>query len=149
MRSTTLAVFAASLAAYIISQTGGAAAAAPNDDVRAVVAQAVRPVMKQYGIPGMAVGVTVDGRHYVFDYGVASKATGKHVDAFTLFEIGSITKTFTASLVSYAQLTGKLSLADQVRADPPSLPGPSLDDVRPANLRTDTPRASPFECPAG
>src|ERR1700726_3167719 len=98
MRPTTLAAFAVSLAAYLISLTSGAAAL-PNDDVRAIVTQAVRPVMKQYGIPGMAVGVTLDGRHYVFDYGVASKATGKHVDDSTLFEIGSITKTFTASLV--------------------------------------------------
>jgi beta-lactamase class C len=134
MRLTLLAAFAVSLPAYIISQTGGALAALQNDDVQAVVAQAVRPVMKQYGIPGMAVGVTIDGRHYVFDYGVASKATGKHVDASTLFEIGSITKTFTASLVSYAQLIGKLSLSDEVSADLPSLRGTSFDNIRLLNL---------------
>jgi beta-lactamase class C len=147
MRSTALAVFAASLAAFIISQTGGAAAASPNDDVGAVVAQAVRPIMKQYGIPGMAVGVTVDGRHYVFDYGVASKATGKRVDASTLFEIGSITKAFTASLVSYAQLTGKLSLSDEVSADFPSLRGTSFDDVRLVNLGTHTAGGLPLQFP--
>ncbi len=66
--------------------------------------------MKQYGIPGMAVGVTIGGTHYLFNYGVASKATKARVEPSTLFEIGSITKTFTASLTSYAQLTGKLSL---------------------------------------
>jgi CubicO group peptidase (beta-lactamase class C family) len=147
MRSTTLTVFAASLAAYIISQTGGAAAALQNYDVQAVVTQAVRPVMKQYGIPGMAVGVTVDGRHYVFDYGVASKATGKHVDDSTLFEIGSITKTFTASLVYYAQLTGKLSLSDEVSADLPSLRGTSFDDVRLVNLGTHTAGGLPLQFP--
>jgi CubicO group peptidase (beta-lactamase class C family) len=147
MRSTTLAVFAASLAAYIISQTGGAAAAVQNDDVQAIVTQAVRPVMKQYGIPGMAVGVTVDGRHYIFDYGVASKATEKHVDASTLFEIGSITKTFTASLVSYAQLSGKLSLSDEVSADLPSLRGTSFDDVRLVNLGTHTAGGLPLQFP--
>jgi beta-lactamase class C len=146
MRSTTLAVFALSLAANITSQTGGAAAL-QNDDVQAVVTQAVRPVMKQYGIPGMAVGVTVDGRHYVFDYGVASKATGKPVDASTLFEIGSITKTFTASLVSYAQLAGKLSLSDEVSADLPSLRGTSFDDVRLVNLGTHTAGGLPLQFP--
>jgi beta-lactamase class C len=146
MRSTTLAVFAVSLAAYITSQTGGAAAL-QNDDLQAVVTQAVRPVMKQYGIPGMAVGVTVDGRHYVFDYGVASKATGKHVDDSTLFEIGSITKTFTASLVYYAQLTGKLSLSDEVSADLPSLRGTSFDDVRLVNLGTHTAGGLPLQFP--
>src|ERR1700681_3648703 len=148
MRSITLGVFAASLAAYTIRQPGGAAAAAVrNDDVQAVVTQAVLPVMKQYGIPGMAVGVTIDGRHYVFDYGVASKATGKHVDDSTLFEIGSITKTFTASLVSYAQLTGKLSLSDEVSADLPSLRGTSFDDVRLVNLGTYTAGGLPLLFP--
>jgi len=146
MRSTVLPTFAATLAAYVISQTG-AAAALRNDDVRAVVSQAVRPVMKQYGIPGMAVGVTVDGRHYVFEYGVASKATGKPVDASTLFEIGSITKTFTASLVSYAQLTGKLSLLDEVSTDFPSLRGTSFDRVRLVNLGTYTAGGLPLQFP--
>jgi beta-lactamase class C len=147
MRSTILAVVAASLAAYGISQPGGAAVLR-NDDVQAVVTQAVRPVMKQFGIPGMVVGVSVDGRHYVFDYGVASKATGKHVDASTLFEIGSITKTFTASLASYAQLTGKLSLSDVVSADLPSLRGTSFDDVRLVNLGTHTAGGLPLQFPS-
>lgn len=146
MRSITMAVFAASLAASITLQPSGAAAL-PNDDVHAIVTQVVRPVMKQYGIPGMAVGLTVDGRHYVFDYGVASKATGKHVDASTLFEIGSITKTFTASLVSYAQLTGKLSLSDEVSADFPPLRGTSFDKVRLVNLGTHTAGGLPLQFP--
>ena len=119
----------------------------PSADVRTAVAQAVRPIMKQYDIPGMAVGITVDGRHYVLDYGVASKATGKHVDASTLFEIGSITKTFTASLASYAQLTGKLSLSDEVSADLPSLRGTSFDRVRLVNLGTHTAGGLPLQFP--
>jgi beta-lactamase class C len=147
MRSTTLAAFAATLAAYVISQPGEAAAGSRDDDVQAIVTQAVRPVMKQYGIPGMVVGVTVDGRHYVFGYGVASKATGKHVDASTLFEVGSITKTFTASLASYAQLTGKLSLSDTVAADLPSLRGTSFDNVRLVNLGTHTAGGLPLQLP--
>jgi beta-lactamase class C len=147
MRSITLPIFAVSLAASIISQTSAASAALQHDDVQAIVSHAVRPVMKQFSIPGMAVGVTVQGRHYVFDYGVASKATGKHVDAATLFEIGSITKTFTASLVSYAQLTGKLSLSDEVSADLPSLRGTSFDDVRLVNLGTHTAGGLPLQFP--
>jgi hypothetical protein len=51
------------------------ATTAQDGDLRAFVTQTVRPVMKRYGISGMAVGLTVDGRHYVFDYGLASKAT--------------------------------------------------------------------------
>ncbi|MDQ2857970.1 MAG: beta-lactamase [Candidatus Eremiobacteraeota bacterium] len=103
--------------------------------------------MKQFRIPGMAVGVTVDGRSYVLNYGVASKATGKPVDASTLFEIGSITKTFTASLISYAQLTGKLSLSDEVSADFPSLRGTSFDHVRLVHLGTHTAGGLPLQFP--
>jgi len=139
MRLISHAFFAASLLANLRSQPA-AAAALQHDDVKTAVTQAVRPLMKQYGIAGMAVGVTVDGRHYVFNYGVASKATGSPVDSNTLFEIGSITKTFTASLVSYAQLTGKLSLSDTVSSDLPILRGTSFDHIRLINLGT-IPRA--------
>lgn len=135
MRCFSIA-FAVSLACVIISQTSSAGA--QRDDVRSVVNAAVRPVIEKYGIPGMVVGVTIDGRHYVFTYGVASKSTGKPVDASTLFEIGSITKTFTATLVSYAQLTGKLSLSDEASADLPSLRGTSFDRVRLVDLATHT-----------
>lgn len=147
MRPTFLTVFACSLAAAILLQTDAAGAALRNGDVRSAVTQAVRPVMKQYGIPGMAVGVSVDGRHYVFNYGVASKSTKNPVDAATLFEIGSITKTFTASLVSYAQLTGKLALSDEVSADFPPLQGSSFDDVRLVNLGTHTSGGLPLQFP--
>ncbi len=147
MRATILTIFAALPVVFLFSQSRAAAEEFPADDVRAVVTQAVRPVMTQYGIPGVAVGVTIDGRHYVFGYGVASKATGKHVDASTLFEIGSITKTFTASLASYAQLTGKLALSEAVSADFPSLRGTSFDHVSLVNLGTHTAGGLPLQFP--
>src|SRR4029077_1358940 len=80
-------------------------------------------------------------------YGVASESTGKPVNGSTLFEIGSITKTFTASLVSYAQITGKLSLSDKVSADFPSLRGTSFDDVRLVDLGTHTAGGLPLQFP--
>src|SRR5450755_4357558 len=76
-----------------------------QERVRAVVDMAVRPVMSKYKIPGMAVGVIVGDRTLVFDYGVASTKTRKRVTSTTLFEIGSISKTFTATLASYSQIS--------------------------------------------
>ena len=146
MRSISRVVFASSLAVHSIAQPA-AAGEIRNDEVEAIVTKAIRPMMTQYKMPGMAVGVTIDGRHYVFDYGVASKATGKRVDASTLFEIGSITKTFTASLASYAQLTGKLSLHDPVSADFPALRGTSFDHVRLVHLATHTAGGLPLQFP--
>ena len=126
----------------------GATAAEPSAVVAPIVSNVVLPLMKQYGIPGMAVGVTVGGRHYVFDYGVASRGTGRTVDASTLFEIGSISKTFTASLVSYAQLRGTLSLRDAVSARLPALRGTSFDAVRLVNLGTYTAGGLPLPFPS-
>jgi len=137
-------IFAATLATCVTSHASPAFA---RDDVRAIVTQAVRPLMKQYGIPGMAVGVTCGGRQYIFNYGIASKATGTSIDDATLFEIGSITKTFTASLVSYAQRTGALSLSDVASADLPSLRGTSFDRVRLVNLGTHTAGGLPLQFP--
>lgn len=117
--------------------------------LQVLVTQTIRPMMKQYGISGMAVGLTIGGRHYIFDYGFASKAAKTPVDGKTLFEIGSITKTFTASLVSYARLNGKLSLASDVGADLPSLHGTSFDHIRLINLGTYTAGGLPLQFPEG
>jgi beta-lactamase class C len=111
------------------------------------VAQAVRPVMESYGIPGMAVGIVVNGRSYVFDYGVASKATGKPVDSDTLFEVGSVSKTFTATLASYAQVAGRLSLSDNASKYLPSLRGSSFDQVTLLHLGTYTSGGLPLQVP--
>ncbi len=145
MRRNGVVIFAASLATWPVSQA--MPADARQDDVRTIVTQVVRPLMRQYGIPGLAVGITVRGRHYVLDYGVASKTTGKPVAGGTLFEIGSLTKTFTATLVSYAQLTDKLSLSDEAGADLPSLRGTSFDRIRLVNLGTYTAGSLPLQFP--
>lgn len=47
-----------------------------------------------------------------FSYGVASRETNRPVSEATIFEIGSVSKTFTATLGLYAQALGKLSLDD-------------------------------------
>ena len=66
--------------------------------------------MDKYRMPGMAVGITVAGKTYVFDYGEGRTATHQPVTPDTLFELGSLAKTFTATLAAYAQLSGNLSL---------------------------------------
>jgi len=122
-------------------------AAAQPPTVASIVAQAVRPIMRRYGIPGMAVGVVVNGRTYVLTYGVASKATQQPVNSSTLFEIGSVSKTFTATLASYEQLRGNLSLTDMASADLPALRGSSFDRVSLIELGTHTAGGWPLQVP--
>jgi beta-lactamase class C len=111
------------------------------------VAEPVRAVMQHHGIPGMAVGITLNGQTYVFNYGAASKATGKPVDNDTLFEIGSVSKTFTATLASYAQVTHQLSLSDNASKYLPILRGSTFDKVSLLDLGTYTSGGLPLQVP--
>jgi beta-lactamase class C len=112
-----------------------------------VVARAVLPVMKQYKIPGMAVAVLSHGKIFVYNYGMAETARRIPVSGQTLFEIGSVSKTFTATLTSYAQVTGKLSLSDTPGKYLPSLRGTNFDRVSLLNLGTHTAGGFPLQFP--
>lgn len=103
--------------------------------------------MQKDNIAGMAVGVVEDGKTYVFDYGVASRATRTLVTRKTLFELGSVSKTLTATLVSYAQVTGRLSLSDKTGKYLPSLAGCKFGNVSLLNLGTHTPGGLPLQVP--
>src|SRR3954470_2847196 len=130
---------------------GAADARCAADDQKEIVSQhitqAIRPVMEHYEIPGMAVGLVIDGQNYIFNYGMASKETGKPVDNNTLFEIGSVTKTFTATITSYAQVDGHLSLGDKVSRYLPSLKDTRFGDVTLLALGTHTPGGLPLQVP--
>ncbi|MFZ0517909.1 MAG: serine hydrolase, partial [Acidobacteriaceae bacterium] len=123
------------------------AADVTQQQIKTTVDAAVQPVMAKYGIPGMAVGITVAGKSYVFTYGVASTATRQPVTRDTLFEIGSISKTFTATLASYAQVMGNLSLADKTCKYLPALQGAPFGNVSLLNLGTHTPGGLPLQVP--
>ncbi|HYP32849.1 MAG TPA: serine hydrolase, partial [Burkholderiaceae bacterium] len=113
-----------------------AARAADDDRIRAVVESAIRPVMARYEIPGMAVALTLGGQPHVFTFGVASKEAGTPVSDATLFEIGSVSKTLTATLAGYAQATGKLSLGDHPGKYLPQLKGSPIDRATLLHLGT-------------
>jgi beta-lactamase class C len=112
------------------------------------IEQEVRPVMEEFGIPGMAVGIVHGDRRFISTYGVASRQTKAPVTAETLFEIGSVSKTFTAALASYAEDTGALSLADTPGKYIASLRGSALDKVTLLDLGTHTSGGMPLQVPA-
>src|ERR1700744_3651461 len=135
-----------SLLAAAIAAPAHAVATRGTDNEK-IVTGLIQPVMAPYGIPGRAVGNPLRGQPHVYNYGVASKATGQPVTAETLFEIGSISKTFTATLTAYAQITGKLSLSDTPGQYFPSLRGSNIDKVTLLNLGTHTPGGFPLQVP--
>lgn len=89
-----------------------AAVASPAvaDDLQTEVDRIVQPLMHKHAIPGMAVAVFADGQAHYFTYGVASKAERQPVSRDTLFEVGSLSKTYTATLAALANAEGKLDL---------------------------------------
>jgi beta-lactamase class C len=118
-----------------------------SDKISAAVDRAFRPLLKTHDVPGMAIAVTADGRQHFFSYGVAAKARNVPVTQDTLFEIGSISKTFTATLVSYAHALGKISLDDHPGKYMPQLRGSAVDAATLLNLGTYTAGGLPLQFP--
>ncbi|MFW8644832.1 serine hydrolase [Rhizobium beringeri] len=115
--------------------------------LKAISDSAIKPVMDKYGIPGMAVAITVDGEDHIFNYGVVSKDANTPVTATTMFELGSISKTFTVTLTSHAEVTRRLSLSDKVSRYLPSMKGKPFGDVALLNLGTHTAGGFPLQVP--
>ena len=115
--------------------------------IRAIVDTAIRPLMAEYDVPGMAVAVTVNGQAFVFNYGVASREKNTPVSEATLFEIGSISKTFTATLACYAQTLGQLSFDEHPSKYMPQLKGSAIDKVSLSHLGTYTAGGLPLQFP--
>ncbi|MES3023046.1 MAG: class C beta-lactamase [Pseudomonadota bacterium] len=115
--------------------------------IRAIVDKAIKPVMAEHDVPGMAIAVTVDGKSYFFNYGVASKETNTPVSEATLFELGSVSKTMTGTLATYAQVIGKLSLSDHPGKYISQLKGSAIDKASLLNLGTYTAGGLPQQFP--
>lgn len=109
--------------------------------------QAIKPLLEKNAIPGMAVALSVNGKHYFYNYGVASKETGQAVSNATLFELGSVSKAFTVTLATYAQAQGKLAMTDPVSRHVPYLRGSVFDNVNLFHLGTHTVGDFPLQLP--
>lgn len=116
-------------------------------DPAANIRQAVEQVMHEYNVPGIAVAVSNHGRRTFYNFGVASKVTCKAVTSDTFFEIGSVSKTFTATLATYAEAIGRLSLDDSPARYVPELGNSDLDKVNLIQLGTHTAGGFPLQVP--
>ncbi|HEC55247.1 MAG TPA: beta-lactamase [Gammaproteobacteria bacterium] len=116
-------------------------------DLRQVVDANVKPLMQQQGIAGLSVAVVNKGKVQYFNYGVADKASQQPVTQDTLFEIGSVSKTFTATLGGYAQASGKLKLSDIASEHLSALKGSAFDRISLLQLATYTPGGLPLQFP--
>ena len=73
------------------------------------------------GVPGSVLGVLADGEHHIVSYGVTSVENPLAITPQTLFQVASITKTFTATAVMLLVADGQVALDDPVAKHAPDL----------------------------
>jgi CubicO group peptidase (beta-lactamase class C family) len=83
----------------------------------------VQATAEKFGVPGAAVGVLVGGREEYACHGVTSVENPLPVDEHTLFTLGSVTKTVTATAVMRLVAEGRVDLAAPVRRYVPEVTG--------------------------
>ena len=81
----------------------------------------VEATATKFGIPGVAVGVWVDGQEVYACHGVTSVDNPLPVDRDTLFLLGSVTKTYTATALMRLVAEGRVELDAPVRRYVPEL----------------------------
>src|SRR5438067_3636421 len=85
------------------------------------ICSAVRGAMEETQTPGVAVGLLHKGKEHVAGFGVTSLENPLEVTPDTLFQIGSITKTFTGTAAMCLVERGELDLDVPVRTYLPEL----------------------------
>jgi D-alanyl-D-alanine carboxypeptidase len=98
---------------------GGSSTSSPPSQQPASLGGAIDPVvlaaMQQQNIPGMTVALAKQGTLlYVQGYGVSDLSTRQATGPGVIFEIGSITKQFTAALIMKLQEQGRLRVDDSI-----------------------------------
>ena len=125
-----------------------AASQAPaSPSLETQVDAAAKSMMQAYAIPGMAIAISHKGQQHFFEYGVASRESDQLVDRHTLFELGSISKLFTATLGAYAEARGTLNLSDNASQYLPALQGSAFDHISLLDLATYTAGGLPLQFP--
>ena len=117
----------------------GALSAVPAKDWRPKVDALVKPAVESGTVMGLAIGILQGGRTQTFGYGRVSAASEKAPDETTLFEIGSVTKVFTALALADMALEKLVALDDPLRKRlPDSVKAPTRDgrEITLENLST-------------
>lgn len=138
------ALFAAATIAMILP-----AMALDQAGFERIAARIFEPIMAEYDIPGLAVGVVLDGETHVFTAGLANPRAGTPVTTDTLFELGSVSKLFTVALAAEAEGDGLLSLDDTAGEHIPDLDGTAFGDLTLAALATHSTGGMPLHVPEG
>lgn len=141
-------IFFALLTAIVLNlHSASNASEVSREDALKATSAAVLPAMEKNQIPGIAVGLVIGEKTYIFNYGMMEAEEKQAVKDSTIFEIGSISKTFTATLASYAEAAGKLQLSGTIAKHLPELAGSNFGELQLIHLGTHTTGGMPLQVP--
>jgi len=145
LHASFLRIFASILAVFAIALAG--CQSPPSRDLHRVVHAQVIAAMQEHQIPGMAIAVARDGKVECFSFGVASRESGDLVTPNTIFELGSVSKTFTGLLGAYASEQGYFSFDDAASSHWSELSGSAFDHITLRELATYSAGGLPLQFP--
>lgn len=133
-RRTILGAMAAGTAASLLPSTPAAASGSVKPQVDAALGKAIAA-----GLPGLVVGAFDGNDGYVAGAGTTAGPGSPKPDGRTLYQLGSITKTFTALLLAEAVEQGVVRLDDLLARYLPrelTLPDPAAGEIRLRDVAT-------------
>jgi len=83
--------------------------------INKVVQNSIKAFMNDTSRVGVSVGVYYNGKIFTYNYGSTEKEKSIKPSKNTIYEIGSITKTFTGTLLAQAVADKKMKLDDDIR----------------------------------
>ena len=82
--------------------------------------------LSYFGLPGLTIGLTMPaGLSTVLNFGFANRDSRAPITPDTLFQIGSISKSMTATVIHQLAAEGRLKLTDRVSSALPAAPLPT------------------------
>ena len=100
------------------------------------VDSASQPYISMLQTTGLSIGILVNGKTYYYGYGETAKGNGQLPNEHSIYEIGSISKTFTATLLADAVEKGKVKLDDPVSKYFPDTIPALVYEGQPVTLKT-------------
>jgi beta-lactamase class C len=106
------------------------------------------PVIAEFDIPGLVVGITFRGKQHFYATGLAARQGEVAASPDTIFELGSISKIFNSTLAALAEQQGIIDLDAPVSNSLTELKGSAFDDIRLVDLATHVTGGLPLQVPS-